>query len=461
MEFNTDTIVAQASPPGKGGVSVVRISGTKSLEIAQKLFKKEKHFFKENQIHLVKSFSNLNELIDEGISLYFKTPRSFTGEDVVEFQSHGSPIVVDAVLEAAIAYGARMAKPGEFSERAFLNGKIDLLQAEAIADLIDSQSKRAAKNAAQTLQGVFSEKINQLNNELIHLRTYLEATIDFPDEEGVDFINEGKIEEKTQYLLKSLQQIKKEAQQGQTLQEGITVVLAGEPNAGKSSLLNYLAQKESAIVTDIAGTTRDLLKENILINGLPINIIDTAGLRESEDLVEQEGIRRAWMAIEDADLVLYLVDTRDLQKLENQKAWQTLHPKIKSERLFVIENKIDLVDKVAEKKQIFFSQRQYKQLLISIKNKQGLDILKEEITKAAGILTNQEGYFSARRRHITALEKTESFFLNAITLLENHTTPELVAEDLRLAQQALGEITGEFTTDDLLGEIFSSFCIGK
>lgn len=461
MAHNTDTIVAQASPPGRGGVSVIRISGANSLAIAKKLFKKEQVFFKENQAQVTKSFSIKNELIDEGISIYFKNPRSFTGEDVVEFQCHGSPIVVDAIIETAIVHGARMANPGEFSERAFLNGKIDLVQAEAIADLIDSQSKQAAKNAVQTLQGVFSEKIKQLNNALIQLRTYLEATIDFPDEEGVDFINEGKIEEKTQALLKNILQIKKEAEQGQILQEGISVVLAGEPNAGKSSLLNYLAQKESAIVTNIAGTTRDVLKESVLINGLPINIVDTAGLRESNDLVEQEGIRRAWNEIAEADLVLYLVDTKNLHALENQNAWKTLHKKIQVKSLFVIENKIDLVDKPAEKNEYIGADKHYKQLSISIKNKQGLDTLKNEITKAAGILINQEGCFSARRRHLVALEQTEHYFLKALELLQNHTTTDLVAEDLRLAQKTLGEITGEFTSDDLLGEIFSSFCIGK
>lgn len=459
--YNTDTIVAQASPSGRGGVSVIRISGKKSIDLAKNLFKKQDSFFQEKKALLVSCFSKENELIDEGLMIYFKAPKSFTGEDVVEFQCHGSPMVVDAVLEASIGFGARMALPGEFSERAFLNGKIDLLQAEAIADLIDSQSKQAAKNAAQTLKGVFSERIHQLNEQLIQIRMYLEATIDFPDEESVDFIEEGKIKEKIEKLLALILQIKKEAEQGQILQEGIRVVLAGEPNAGKSSLLNYLVQKESAIVTEIAGTTRDILKENILINGIPINIIDTAGLRESEDLVEQEGIRRAWLAIEEADIILYLVDTRDMQKLDNQKAWVLLHQKINPQNLLIIENKIDLVRKNVEEKEFFFSGNKYQQIALSIKDNLGLEKLKNKITHLAGISTSQEGSFSARRRHLAALDKTALFFISALSLLKNKTGSDLIAEDLRLAQQTLGEITGTFTADDLLGEIFSSFCIGK
>jgi tRNA modification GTPase len=459
--LNTDTIVAQASPPGKGGVSIIRISGRDSLDIAKKLFRKETISFKDKEVLFVNCFSEDKKLIDQGISLYFKSPKSFTGEDVIEFQCHGSPIVVDLVLTAAIKLGARLARPGEFSERAFLNGKIDLVQAEAIADLIDSQSKQAAKNAVQTLKGAFSEKINELTQELIKLRIYLEASIDFPDEESVDFISEGKIKEKTAALIQKIIKIKKQAEQGQIIQEGLCVVLAGEPNAGKSSLLNALTQKESAIVTEIPGTTRDVLREQILVNNIPIKIIDTAGLRQSDDLVEKEGIRRAWQEIETADLVLYLVDTQQAKTINNQSAWKTLQNRISEQTILIIENKIDLNNKKAELTNIIFEQKHYTQISLSAKHGTGIDILKNKISEIAGVSQNQEGMFTARRRHLNAIDLAEHYCSKAHHLLEEETSPELVAEDLRLAQLALGEITGEFSADDLLGEIFSSFCIGK
>lgn len=462
--YHNDTIVAQASPPGRGGVSLIRISGENSLEIAGKLFQKHKTFFKERVAQFVNCYSS-ECLVDEGLSIYFKNPKSFTGEDVIEFQCHGSPIVVDKVIKEATLMGARIAKPGEFSERAFLNGKIDLVQAEAIADLIDSQSNQAAKNALQTLKGVFSEKINSLNEALIKVRMYLEAAIDFPDEEGVDFIGEGKIKEKVTALSETLYSIRKEAEQGQILQEGMSVVLAGEPNAGKSSLLNRLAQKESAIVTEVAGTTRDVLKEHISIHGLALNIIDTAGLRESLDLVEQEGIRRAWAEIESADLILYLVESPQLGKLEKQSAWQALIQKIdtkqKTEQIVIVENKIDLSEQQPSLSSFEITGGFLTKAAISAKQNEGVEELKTKITEIAGLSAHQESKFTARRRHIDALDQAKAHLDQALAQFEGSLAAELLAEDLRLSHACLGEITGEFSSDDLLGEIFSGFCIGK
>ncbi len=461
--LDSDTIIAQASPPGRGGVSLIRLSGSKSLKIAADLFHKENSFFKERLAQFVNCYSE-QELIDEGLSLYFKAPKSFTGEDVVEFQCHGSPIVVDKVIDAALKQGARLANPGEFSERAFLNGKIDLVQAEAIADLIDSQSQQAAKNAVQTLKGLFSKRIEVFNETLIQVRMYLEAAIDFPDEEGVDFISEGKILEKVQNLKNQLITIRSEAEQGHILNEGLSVVLAGEPNAGKSSLLNVLAQRDSAIVTDIAGTTRDVLKEQISLDGLALNIIDTAGLRQTDDPVEQEGVRRAWLEIESADLILYLVDTRTVDSLSEQGAWLELQNRFDKQELsqksLIVENKIDITNHQAGENEIDIDQVAYSKIAISAKNHLGIDLLKDKIKLSSGLSGNQESKFSARRRHIYAIDQSLDYLYKALEQLENRA-PELVAEDLRLAHKELGEITGEFSSDDLLGEIFSGFCIGK
>jgi len=473
MLYEEDTIVAQATPPGRGGIAIIRISGKKSLAIAKHLYLKEKASFNNRQAMFVNCYSlenKIHTIIDEGISIYFKSPNSFTGEDVIEFQCHGNPVVVDRIIKEALKKGARLAKPGEFSERAFLNGKIDLVQAEAIADLIDSQSNQAARNALQTLKGVFSEKINNINQQLIQTRMYLEAAIDFPDEEGVDFISEGKIKEKIQAINESLTIIQKEAEQGQLLQEGMSVVLSGEPNAGKSSLLNCLSYKDSAIVTDIAGTTRDVLKESIFVEGLPLNIIDTAGLRESEDPIEQEGIRRAWLEIENADLILYLVESSKIDKLENQQSWKALLEKNRAnggkQNILILENKIDLDNKQSKQQTIMLSEQKHQKITISAKYNQGINILKKTITDIAGLSIHEEGKFSARRRHIQALYNAQKYLIQALSqFFDNNQTgfiaAELVAEDLRLAHQCLSEITGEFSSDDLLGEIFSGFCIGK
>jgi tRNA modification GTPase len=463
--FEEDTIIAQASPPGRGGVSIVRLSGLRCLEIAEKLFKKPQSEFQDRLAVFVNSYSQTNQIIDEGLSIYFKSPKSFTGEEVLEFQCHGSPYVVDSIIKTALALGARLARPGEFSERAFLNGKIDLLQAEAIADLIDSQSNQAAKNAIHTLKGAFSKRINALTKDLIQVRMYLEAAIDFPDEEGVDFIDQGKIKDKIESLQETLNVICKQAEQGRILQEGMNIVLAGEPNAGKSSLLNKLAQKESAIVTEIAGTTRDVLTEHIILDGLPLNIIDTAGLRVSKDLIEQEGIRRAWQEIEKADLILYMVESEGIAELAKQSAWLELVKKLGisgiNKKLLIIENKIDITQKVAQQSDINVSESSFSKISISVKKNQGIEQLKVKIAEVAGLSEHQESKFTARRRHLDALSRVNSAISQALSHFHANIAAELVAEDLRLAQQCLGEITGEFSSDDLLGEIFSGFCIGK
>jgi len=432
------------------------------LLIAEQLFKKEAAFFEPRKAKLVNCKNKNNELIDKGIALFFPGPHSFTGEDVLEFHCHGGPVLVDLILNTMIFYGARIARAGEFSERAFLNNKIDLVQAEAIADLISSGSEQAAKNALQSLQGVFSEKINTLVDDLIFLRTYIEAAIDFPDEEGVGFLSDGKIKEKLESLITNIKDLKKETKQGVLLQEGISVVIAGEPNAGKSSLLNCLSRKESAIVTDIAGTTRDVLREKIDIKGIPIHVIDTAGLRESEDPIEQEGIRRAWKEIEKADLVLYVIEAAKLEKLHEQPAWLLLEKhQANNKQVCIVENKADLLKKQAARKTLEVEKEQIPLVTLSAKFDSGIDLLREQILLSTGASFVSESKFIARRRHINAIEQAEAFIEHGYRHLLETGAAELLAEDLRLAQQALGEITGVFTPDDLLGKIFSSFCIGK
>ncbi len=457
-----DTIVAQANAPGVGGVSIIRLSGDGSLAIAGKLFEKDASFFEPRKARLAKCKDKNKEVIDEGIVLFFSAPHSFTGEDVLEFHCHGGPVLVDVIIKTIVFYGARIARAGEFSERAFLNNKIDLVQAEAIADLISSGSEQAAKNALQSLQGVFSNKIKALVEDVIFLRTYIEAAIDFPDEEGVDFLTDGKIKEKLEQLIQKILEVKNETRQGVLLQEGMTVVITGEPNAGKSSLLNSLSRKDSAIVTDIAGTTRDVLKEKIDIQGIPIHIVDTAGLRESEDVIEQEGIRRAWKEIERADLVLYVIDATKLESLQDQRAWFLLKKHVtRNARICVIENKADVLKKQPERKSIIINNEQISLVTVSAKYHLGLDLLQEQILISAGCLSTSESKFIARRRHINAIEQAEKYIKHGYQQLLEKGAAELLAEDLRLAQQDLGEITGVFTSDDLLGKIFSSFCIGK
>ncbi|HAZ7574516.1 tRNA uridine-5-carboxymethylaminomethyl(34) synthesis GTPase MnmE [Legionella sp. PATHC032] len=446
--MSLDTIVAIATPPGRGGVGIVRISGPNAYAIALCL-----NGNKALQPRLA-TFCSLykanNEVLDQGLVLYFKGPHSFTGEDVIEIQAHGSPVVLDLLIKESIEAGARLAKPGEFSERAFLNDKIDLIQAEAIADLIQASSDTAARMALKSLQGDFSKKINQLNEELIYLRMYVEAAIDFPEEE-IDFLNDGNVSRLLQRIIGRLKEIRSQANQGVLLREGLSLVIAGRPNAGKSTLINNLAGRDVAIVTEIAGTTRDIMREHILLDDIPLHIIDTAGLRDSDDLVEKEGIKRAWQELKRADCVLLVVDINnpDQQSSLLNELRLTLPNKIP---IITVYNKIDTTKLSAK--------RDEHTVYLSAKTGEGMDELKKVIKQVVGYQPT-EGQFLARRRHLQALDEAKALLLNGQTQLTNYKAGELLAEDLRLAHQILCEITGEFTSDDLLGKIFSSFCIGK
>lgn len=462
-----DTIAAVATAPGRGGVGIVRVSGDKAQEIAHAVLgllpkPRYAHYgaFKD---------ADGNEL-DEGLGLFFPNPHSFTGEDVLELQGHGGPVVLDFILQRCVELGARIARPGEFSERAFLNDKLDLAQAEAIADLIDSSSAQAARCALRSLQGVFSDKIHGLVDQLIHLRTFVEASIDFPEEE-IDFLSDGKVAAMLQDVKSAVAGVMQEANQGAILREGMNVVIAGRPNAGKSSLLNALAGQDRAIVTDIAGTTRDVLKEHIHIDGMPLHIIDTAGLRDAPDEVERIGIERAWAEIEQADRVLLMIDSTteetdpkvllhalyDEQGLANET-----EALIASGHITVIRNKADLLadDHIAAKLGLH-EEADFPTLAISAKQNLGINELREHLKEVMGFNSTNEGGFLARRRHIDALQKAQEAIQAGEDQLLGAMAGELLAEDLRMAQQALGEITGEFTADDLLGNIFGSFCIGK
>lgn len=444
---NTDTIAAIATPPGRGGVGIIRISGPLAKSIAEKVLQKIPQprfadylpFLDEN-----------NDVIDSGLALYFVAPNSFTGEDILELQGHGGPIVMDLLLQRVIGLGARIAKPGEFSERAFLNDKVDLAQAEAIADLIEAGSEQAAKSAVKSLQGEFSRWIDESVEALTYLRMYVEAAIDFPEEE-IDFLSDGHVTTSMENILFEMDKIFASAQQGVLLRDGMRVVLIGQPNTGKSSLLNALAGRDSAIVTHIAGTTRDVLREEINIDGMPLHVIDTAGLRESDDVVEQEGIKRTWLEIEQADRALLLVDDKTGITDEDEKIRQKLP---KSLEVTIVRNKIDLTKTAA-------CITDDKNIALSAKSGEGIELLREHLKKIMGYTGLTEGVFLARRRHLDALIRAKELVLNGQSQLKESKAGELLAEDLRQAQNALGEITGHVSSDALLGKIFSSFCIGK
>ncbi len=393
-------------------------------------------------------------VIDAGLALYFPAPHSFTGEDVLELQGHGGPVVMDQLLKRAVELGARLARPGEFSQRAFLNGKIDLAEAEAIADLIDSSSEHAARLAVRSLQGEFSQRVQALSQQLVQLRAYVESAIDFPDEE-IDFLSTGQTGAQLQAVIAQLQTTLDSARQGRLVREGMTVVIAGQPNAGKSTLLNVLAGHELAIVTEIPGTTRDVLHTEIDLDGLPLHIIDTAGLRASNDPVELEGMRRAWQQIEQADRILLLIDDRigytgqDRSLLERMPA---------ATQLTLVFNKIDLTGRAAG---LSIGPAGRPQLALSAKTNHGMDALRQHLKESAGYSGSSDGAFMARRRHVDALQRAMEALLNGASQLQQRNAAELLAEDLRVAQQHLGSITGEYSSDDLLGEIFASFCIGK
>ena len=443
-----DTIAAIATPPGNGGVGIIRISGPAAQAIAQQLSHK---IPKPRYAHYCQFSDAEGSIIDSGISLFFPKPTSFTGEDVLELQAHGGRVVLDMLLRRVLSLGARQAEPGEFSQRAFLNHKLDLSQAEAIADLITSTTEQAVRSAQQSLQGVFSSHVNELIDELIELRVFIEAAIDFVDED-IDFLNDGMVAGKIDQLASRLQQLLNTAQQGRLLHDGMTVVLAGKPNAGKSSLLNALAGHDAAIVTDIPGTTRDVLREHIQLDGIPLHIIDTAGLHDSHDAIEQEGIRRAHQAIQQADHILLLQDCQDSDS-NTQDLLNQLPTAIPRTRVF---NKIDLIDQAPKQQQTPNGTDIY----LSVKTGAGLNLLTHHLKQTAGFSTTNETVFIARRRHLQALTNALETVSNARTLVANQCH-ELVAEELRHTQQHLACITGEFVADDLLGEIFSSFCIGK
>lgn len=445
-----DTIAAIATPPGRGGIGIVRVSGPYSKQISEALAGKVPP---PRRAVFSKFRDTFGDIIDEGMMLYFPSPHSFTGEDCVEFQGHGGPVIMDLLLARVLESGARLARPGEFSERAFLNDKLDLAQAEAVADLIESSTVEAARAAMRSLQGAFSTRVQALVEALIQLRLYVEAAIDFPEEE-IDFLADEHIAIGLEQLTQQVAELQASAAQGQLLRDGMTVVIAGRPNAGKSSLLNQLAGRETAIVTEVPGTTRDVLREQIAIDGMPLHIIDTAGLRESGDIVEQEGVRRAWHEIQKADRIMLLVDDR----YGITGAERDLRTKLNvGTDLTVIFNKIDLTGKEPAMQAGEWGT----EIRLSAKSGVGLEVLREHLKTCMGYQGQGEGHFMARRRHLDAIRRADEALQSAHQQLINTQAGELVAEELRAAQNALAEITGEFTSDDLLGRIFSSFCIGK
>jgi len=448
-----DTITAVATANGRAGVGIIRISGPDALSIVEKII----HFTPNNRYaHYCDFFDKSDLRLDQGIAIFFKGPHSFTGEDVVELQAHGGPVVLDLLIKTVLGFGARVAEAGEFSQRAFLNDKLDLVQAEAVSDLINSSSEQAARSALRSLQGEFSTKIENIVANLIDIRMFVEAAIDFPEEE-IDFLSDSNVLVQIDDLSAVINALLANAQQGALLTEGMRVVIAGKPNAGKSSLLNALSGKESAIVTDIEGTTRDVLKEQINIDGMPLHIIDTAGLRDSTDQVEQIGISRAWKEIEQADRILLVVDASDSMNQKNL-VWPEFIQKLnRSDHLTVIRNK---VDKTSEHS-VINNEGDVPVISLSAKSGEGLALLTEHLKDCVGYDSGNEGSFTARRRHLQAIEKAlEAIELGRAQLVEMNAG-ELLAEELRIAQEHLGSITGKFRADDLLGEIFSSFCIGK
>jgi tRNA modification GTPase len=445
--LETDTICAIATPPGVGGVGVIRVSGPKSKQIADQILDIS---IKPRRAHFARFVDDVGEALDSGIAIMFESPASFTGEDVLELQGHGGPQILQLLMERVLSLGARPARPGEFSERAFLNNKIDLVQAEAIADLIESGTRASARAAQRSLEGVFSEQVNTLQQELIDLRVFVEAAMDFPDEE-IDFLVDSDVLERLDGAADRLKSILKQAHQGQLLRDGINIVIAGLPNAGKSSLLNALAGRESAIVTDIPGTTRDVLREHISLDGLPAHIADTAGIRESTDQIEVEGVRRARASLATADLALLVIDSS--QPIAPQQALRAEVPQ--NIPCVEVYNKVDLTDD-----SVRVDKAQLK-VWVSAKTNKGMQGLVQLIKAAAGVSSQSEGVFSARTRHLDALRLTLDHVQTGQQQLKQFNAAETLAEELRLAQKALGEITGQYLPDDLLGAIFSSFCIGK
>ena len=441
--MSADTIVAPATPPGTGGIGIVRISGPDVERIARKMLGS----LPEPRTATYRNFRNAaGERLDAGVVLYFPAPASFTGESVLELHGHGGPVVISLLVDAVIDLGARMAEPGEFSRRAFLNDKLDLVQAEAIADLIGSGTAQAARAALRSLSGAFSRAVDSLAEQLVRLRMHVEAAIDFPEEE-IDFLSDESLLRRIDECGLAFDALLSEARQGRVLRDGFQVVIVGRPNAGKSSLLNLLSGQEAAIVTEVAGTTRDVLRELIDVDGLAVELVDTAGLRNDPDRIEAEGIRRAKEALASADAVLWIQDATDAAQEQPKEDLPDGVP------VTIVHNKIDLTGNPAGLVD--------SEVWLSAQTGEGVDALRQRIRGLAGYEGRGEGAFTARRRHVRALRRAAGHFEAGRRALAETKAGELLAEELRLSQQTLGEITGAFTADDLLGKIFSEFCIGK
>ena len=450
MLNDSSTIAAISTAKGVGGIGVVRISGNDSLKIANKICNVD---ITPRKAHFSTFKDKKNITLDQGVVIYFPSPASFTGEDIVELQGHGGVVVLNLILKSCLSYGARLAAPGEFTKRAFLNNKLDLSQAESVADLINASTEAAAKSAINSLSGSFSNKINDLLNKLIDLRVFVEACLDFP-EEDINFIDQGNVDKKLKDLNINIYKILDSAKQGQLLRDGVKVVLIGQPNVGKSSLMNQLARQNKAIVTEIPGTTRDPIKSDINIQGIPIHLTDTAGLRNTEDVVEKFGIDKTWESIEEADIAIILADVTVAPAKYEEIIINQLP---KSLNKIFVKNKIDLLKQNSS----ITYQNNEPQIFISAMKGDGIILVENEILKIIGkekSSSNKEDLFMARSRHIEALEKVKSALNNATLNLQ---APELVAEELMIAQKSLSKITGEFSSDDLLGQIFGEFCIGK
>ncbi len=447
----TDTIVAPATPPGRGGIGIVRVSGPKAPEIAAVLLG---DLPPARMARFARFLDASAEPIDAGLALFFPAPHSYTGEHVLELHGHGGPAVLEALVARVLDIGARRAQPGEFTLRAFLNGKLDLAQAEAIADLIDAGSREAARAAVRSLQGEFSAMVHGLTEAVIDTRAHVEAAIDFPEEE-IDFLADRQLQERFHALTEHFSAVEQSARQGALLREGMTVVIAGRPNAGKSSLLNRLAGYDAAIVTPIAGTTRDIVREKINIDGMPLHVLDTAGLRENADPVETEGIRRAHEQMRRADRVLFVIDLLDDPDARAYEAEKARLPH--DVPVTLILNKSDLGAPIPLADTVAGPPR----IAVSALTGSGLDRLRVHLKACMGFQSIEGGTVSARQRHMDALLRARRHVTDAQRRLRDSRAGELVAEELRGAQQALNEITGEFTGDDLLGRIFGSFCIGK
>jgi len=448
-----DTIVARATPPGCGGVGIVRVSGPLVSELVLKVLDKK---LSPRVACFCRFLGDRSLVVDEGIALLFPGPNSFTGEDVFEFHGHGSPVVLDLIISLLVSLGARIAKPGEFSERAFLNDKMDLTQAEAVADLISASSVQSAHAAMRSLQGDFSLRIHSIVDGLVELRSFIEAAIDFPDDD-IDFLAESNVQQRLEGFVDDLKLVLRSAKQGVLLRDGISIVILGKPNAGKSSLLNRLALQETAIVTDIPGTTRDVVKVVVHVDGMPVQIVDTAGIRpddEHSDSVESEGIRRTWEQVKQCDHVFIIYDCSEVNVVDPF----SLFPELKALDLHagdmtLVRNKIDLIDGDVGRRDC----DGVVQLSVSVKDDLGVDDLRLRLKEVAGLNEDFDGEFMARRRHLEALDDALGFLVSSVSQRQG----ELVAEELRQAQRKLGEITGVFTNEDLLDNIFRKFCIGK